>query len=135
MINRVLRRSTLRLVAGASALGATAGCTVGSALSALTPDGGSRRTAGEAYGDDPRQRLDVYRPSGSGHHPVVVFFYGGSWNEGRREDYRFVGEALASRGCLVVIPDYRVYPQVRYPAFLEDCAAATGWTTGHPRCR
>jgi acetyl esterase/lipase len=57
-----------------------------------------------------------------------VFFYGGSWNRGRRADYRFVGRALASRGIVVVIPDYRVYPQVRYPDFLRDGARAVAWT-------
>jgi len=115
------------VVAG-PALGAIAGCSVGALLDALTPGGGSQRIVDEAYGDDSRQRLDVFLPASAGRWPVVMFFFGGSWNGGSRETYRFVGEALAARGCLVVIPDYRVYPQVRYPAFLEDCAAATGWT-------
>jgi acetyl esterase/lipase len=55
---------------------------------------------------------------------VAVFFYGGSWNRGERADYRFVGEALASRGVLTLVADYRLYPEVRYPAFLEDGAQA-----------
>ena len=58
---------------------------------------------------------------------MVVFFYGGSWNHGERHDYRFVGEALAARGIVTVIPDYRLYPQVRYPDFLKDNAAAVAW--------
>ena len=122
------RRSALRLAIGGPVLGALAGCSIGSFLAALTPDGGSRRIADQPYGKDPRQRLDVFLPASVGNWPIVMFFYGGSWNGGSRETYRFVGEALAARGCLVVIPDYRVYPQVRYPVFLEDCAAATGWT-------
>ena len=122
------RRTALRLMVAGPAFGASAGCSVGSLLASLTPDSGSRRIAGQAYGGDPRQRLDVFLPASSGPWPIVMFFYGGSWNGGSRETYRFVGEALAAQGCLVVIPDYRVYPQVRYPAFLEDCAAATGWT-------
>jgi len=56
--------------------------------------------------------------------PIIVFFYGGSWAGGSKADYRFAGEALAARGYIVAIPDYRVYPQVRYPVFLEDAAAA-----------
>jgi acetyl esterase/lipase len=60
-------------------------------------------------------------PSG---HPVVVFFYGGSWNRGERADYRFVGEALAARGVLTLVADYRLYPEVRYPDFLSDSAQA-----------
>jgi acetyl esterase/lipase len=59
---------------------------------------------------------------------VVVFFYGGNWNAGERGDYAFVGRALAARGFVVVIPDYRLYPQVRYPDFLDDSAQAVAWT-------
>jgi acetyl esterase/lipase len=58
---------------------------------------------------------------------VVVFFYGGNWTSGNRGDYAFVGEALASRGIVAVIADYRLYPQVRYPSFLEDGARAVSW--------
>ena len=122
------RRTAMRLIVAGPGLGAVAACSVGGLLAALTPGGGARRMTNEAYGDDPRQRLDVYLPGTGRRWPVVMFFFGGSWNGGSRETYRFVGEALAARGCLVAIPDYRVYPQVRYPAFLEDCAAATGWT-------
>jgi acetyl esterase/lipase len=83
-----------------------------------------------AYGDDPRQRLDLHLPDGPappGGRPVVVFFYGGSWNRGSRATYRFVGRALASRGFVTAIPDYRTFPQVRYPDFLRDGAAAIAW--------
>jgi acetyl esterase/lipase len=79
------------------------------------------------YGPLPRQRLDVYAPltaAPSSGHPVVVFFYGGSWNRGERADYRFVGEALAARGVLTLVADYRLYPEVRYPDFLADSAQA-----------
>ena len=83
-----------------------------------------------AYGPLPRQRLDIYQPSTAppaAGHPVVVFFYGGSWNRGERADYRFVGEALAARGVLTLVADYRLYPAVRYPGFLQDCAQALAW--------
>ena len=72
--------------------------------------------------------LDVFRPrAGAYPAPVVVFFYGGSWQDGERADYRFVGDALASEGMLVVIPDYRKYPEVRFPDFMDDAAAAVAW--------
>lgn len=71
--------------------------------------------------------LDVYRPASPGPHPVVVFFYGGSYQTGRRQDYGFVGVTLAQAGYLVVIPDYRKYPNVRFPDFVEDGAAAVRW--------
>ena len=72
--------------------------------------------------------LDVYRPQGvSGPAPVLVFLHGGSWQRGRREYYRFVGEALAARGVLVLVPDYRKAPAHPFPSFVEDAAAATAW--------
>ncbi|MEM5734152.1 alpha/beta hydrolase fold domain-containing protein, partial [Shewanella algae] len=46
------------------------------------------------------------------------------WQSGERRDYRFVGTRLAEAGIVVVIPDYRLYPQVRFPVFVEDAAAA-----------
>ena len=99
-------------------------------LNALTPGSGYRLSAGLRYGEMERQALDVCRPEGPrpASAPVVVFFYGGYWNSGDRSDYRFVGQLLASRGFVAVIPDYRLYPAVRYPAFLEDGAAALRWT-------
>lgn len=97
-------------------------------LSAVTSTEGLRIIEGIAYGGDSRQRMDVYMPTAaptsSDGHPVVVFFYGGSWQGGRREDYRFVARTLAQRGIVVVVPDYRLYPQVRYPEFLRDGAQA-----------
>jgi acetyl esterase/lipase len=70
--------------------------------------------------------LDVYKPAVS--RAVVVFLYGGGWESGDKSMYRFVGAALAARGITTVIPNYRVYPEVRYPAFLKDCAEAVRWT-------
>lgn len=112
-----------------------AGCSPLTTFNALVPkDGGVTRAAhGIAYGADPRQRLDVYaprRPAG-GPRPTIVFFYGGSWSSGMREGYGFVARALASRGFVVVVPDYRLVPTVRFPAFLQDCAAAVRWAIGH----
>ncbi|NHW99859.1 alpha/beta hydrolase [Pseudomonas koreensis] len=110
------------------------GCSPVKVLNALTPDDTFHSTTGIAYGDDPRQQLDVYVPRQPLEDaPVVVFFYGGSWNSGARGDYAFVGEALASRGIVAVLADYRLYPQVRYPLFLEDSARAVAWTRAHIR--
>ena len=111
-----------------------AACSPIKVLNALTPSNTFTKTAAIAYGDDSRQKLDVYRPAPAiSNAPVVVFFYGGSWNSGSRDDYTFVGEALASRGIVVVVADYRLYPQVRYPLFLEDSARAVAWTRTHIR--
>lgn len=75
--------------------------------------------------------LDVYRPLQAKGAPVVVFFYGGSWKSGRRQWYRWVGEALAHRGLVVVIPDYRKWPRVKLEGFMRDAAHAVAWTRSH----
>ncbi len=81
-----------------------------------------------AYGPHPRQRLDLYRPKGAvGALPIVVFFYGGGWEAGDRADYRFAALALVEQGFVVAVPDYRVYPEVTFPAFLEDSARAVAY--------
>jgi acetyl esterase/lipase len=77
-----------------------------------------------AYGPAPRERMDVYRPAGASGLPVIVFFYGGSWQWGHRADYQFAAALLAKRGFVVAVPDYRLYPEVKFPDFLTDCAAA-----------
>lgn len=84
-----------------------------------------------AYAPGARGRLDVYTPKGARDAPVVVFFYGGSWQEGDKAMYRFVGAALAAHGVVAIIPDYRLYPQVRFPSFLYDCARAVAWAHSH----
>lgn len=110
------------------ALGLSA-CSPLGALNAVTSSSTYTKSSGIAYGGDQRQMLDVYTPRDkAGLMPVVVFFYGGSWNSGKRQDYAFVGSALSSRGIVAVVADYRLYPQVRYPAFVEDSAAAVAWT-------
>jgi acetyl esterase/lipase len=84
-----------------------------------------------AYGQAPRQHLDVYAPKKAANRPVVIFFYGGSWTKGSKADYRFVGAALAERGFVAVVPDYRLYPVVTFPAFCEDGARALRWVEAH----
>jgi acetyl esterase/lipase len=82
-----------------------------------------------AYGDGARQKLDIYLPkqnadSGSA---VLIFFHGGSWHDGEREGYGFLGRAFAARGFVTVIADYRKAPSVRFPAFVQDTASAIAW--------
>ena len=85
-----------------------------------------------SYGSHHRHCLDVYRPkitkkTKKQNPPIIVFYYGGGWDSGDRQSYGFVGSALASRGFITVIPDYRVYPEVQYPAFMSDAAQAYDW--------
>jgi acetyl esterase/lipase len=62
---------------------------------------------------------------------VIVFLYGGSWRSGDKDDYEFLGAALASRGFVTIVPDYRLVPDVRFPSFVEDCAASVRWVADH----
>jgi acetyl esterase/lipase len=91
--------------------------------------GGEKVAEGLAYGEGERQALDIYAPVGDSEaaRAVVVFFYGGSWNSGTRAGYNFAGRALAAQGYLVVVPDYRLVPEVHFPAFVEDGAQAVRW--------
>lgn len=120
------------LVAAAAAL-LGAACSPLKTFDSLVPkDGGVARPGrGLAYGEGPRRTLDVYVPEAisgrPGGRPVVIFFYGGSWNSGTRRGYAFVGRALAAQGFVTIIPDYRLVPEVRYPSFVEDGAAAVAW--------
>lgn len=125
---RLIRRF-MPVVCGAMAL---AGCSGPDFLNAMAPSDGYALTRDVAYGAGPRRMLDVYTPDGAaGALPTIVYFYGGSWQNGTKDDYRFLGEAFASLGYQVVVPDYRLYPEVRYPAFLEDAAAAVAWVAAN----
>jgi acetyl esterase/lipase len=107
-----------------------AGCTELGAFNAIIPhDRAALRVAHDiAYGPDPRQTLDIYAPAGGGHGAkIIVFVYGGSWNSGDKKDYSFVAKAFASRGFVTAVFDYRLVPQARYPAFVEDSAAAAAF--------
>jgi acetyl esterase/lipase len=85
------------------------------------------------YGPRPWQKLDIYVPENAENKnlDVVVFFYGGRWTSGAKEDYRFAGTAFAGRGFITVIPDYRKYPDVKFPAFVANGAKAVAWTYDH----
>jgi acetyl esterase/lipase len=109
------------------------GCSTTQFLIANAPTQFDRidRHADLAYEEGPRHRLDIYSPRGAVNRPVVIFWYGGSWVKGKKSEYRFVGTTLAEHGIVTVIPDYRLYPQVHFPAFDEDGARAVAWVEQH----
>lgn len=117
------------------AMAVVAGCSPAGLLNATVPDGGARVTRDVAYEEGPSQRgrahtLDIYqaaKPSG----PLVVFLYGGSWRMGDKSMYPFVALPLAARGAVVVVPNYRLYPAVAFPDFLQDNADAVAWALRH----
>lgn len=78
------------------------------------------------------QKLDIYTPASQTESAdVVIFFYGGGWNTGSKDMYAFVGDALTQRGYVVIVPDYRKYPDVRFPEFVEDGAQSIAWAQSH----
>ena len=122
------RRQLLALLAATGA----AACSPFRVLNALPSDPARRLGQGLSYGADPRQTLDVYAPAAGGAgRPVLVFFYGGSWASGAKGDYAFAGRSLAADGFVTVVPDYRLVPQVRFPGFVEDGAAAAAYARAH----
>ncbi|MGI9511246.1 MAG: alpha/beta hydrolase [Geminicoccaceae bacterium] len=125
---RALPGKLLRLAAGLAVAVPTLGCTPARLLNAVITEEGYRIERDIAYGAAPRHKLDVYVPDrpdvGAG---VAVFFYGGRWEYGSKADYLFVGQALASKGITTVIADYRLFPDVRFPSFVEDGAQVVSW--------
>jgi acetyl esterase/lipase len=130
MLNLSRLAARVAIAATAGVLSACSAITFGIA-NAPASFGPFERKADIPYGADKRQRLDVYVPTAISNRPVVVFWYGGSWQSGSKADYRFVGAALAERGFIVVLPDYRLYPDVKFPDFLDDAARAVAWVQQH----
>jgi acetyl esterase/lipase len=117
-------------------------CSPVSLLNALAPTAGITETLDVPYGPGERHGLDIYAPHISASHicaphiharpgqvaaPVVMFIYGGGWKDGDKGNYRFAAASLAAHGFLTVVPDYRLFPQVRFPVFLRDNAEALAW--------
>lgn len=125
---RLPRLRSFILLAGLLALG---GCSAEDVLNATIPREGYHIYEGIAYGSDARQKLNIYVPDGAQHAPVIVFYYGGSWKYGSRDDYRFLGQAFTSKGYIVAVVDYRLYPDIYFPTFLDDSAAAFTYVHDH----
>lgn len=107
-------------------------CSPLSVLNVLSPDWSEQRITDVGFGKHQRLQLDVYLPKrasiDAALRPVVVFFYGGAWTAGSKAEYRFVASRLTADGFVVVIPDYRLYPEVVFPEFVNDAAQAVNWT-------
>jgi acetyl esterase/lipase len=108
-------------------------CSPGRVLNLATSSNGARVEKNIAYGAGPRRTLDVFAPRDVRNAPVAVFFYGGSWQNGDKQTYQFVASALAAKGIVTIVPDYRVYPEVHFEGFLNDAAKAVRWTRDHAR--
>lgn len=100
-------------------------------INATASDDGLTEHRNIVFDSTHKLALDMYAPRGAHNLPVVVFFYGGSWQDGKRQWYHWMGEALAQHGVVVAIPDYRKYPQVRLDGFMTDAADAVAWVHAH----
>lgn len=107
------------------------GCTGVRVLNTLAPRDDIHVTHSITFDTAHNLQLDVYQPADAHKAPVIVFFWGGRWEDGHKSMYRFVGAELASKGFVVVIPNYRLYPQVKFPSFIDDSARAVAWTHAH----
>jgi len=104
-------------------------CSPVNLLNVITPSGSFSKAKDVSYGTLERHTLDIYSPDDPlATAPIVIFTHGGSWTDGSKNLYKFFAEGLTSEGFEVVVPNYRLYPEVRYPAFIEDTALAAAFT-------
>ncbi len=132
MLRRLVPRAFDRVVPILKVLPlfALGGCSAVQMINSISKIHGGTVQENIAFDTNPRLTMDLYlpeqpNPESTAKTPVVVFFYGGSWNRGEKSEYEFVGRRLASMGYITAIPNYRVYPEVKYPQFLEDGAKAS----------
>ncbi len=77
-------------------------------------------------------RLRVYRPAGQGPFPLLAFFHGSGFVLCSLDTHDGMCRNLcAGAGCIVVSVDYRLAPEHKYPAGLDDCVFATRWIAEH----
>ncbi|MFM6853926.1 MAG: alpha/beta hydrolase, partial [Sphingopyxis sp.] len=82
------------------------------------------------YGPGAAQRVDIFVPRGAragGNAPVILWWHGGGWANGGREVYGFAGRAFAAQGFVTIVAGYRLGPQGRFPAMMQDVAGAVAW--------
>lgn len=108
---------------------ALAACAPVSILNGITPSSTFDRTKNVSFGEGDRDELDIYRAekpkSGA---PVLMFVHGGSWDSGSKGIYKFLAEGFTKSGYDIVVPNYRIYPEAKFPNFLEDNAKAVAFT-------
>ncbi len=119
-VHRLRNLAKMLLVAAIGALLAGCQATLFTAINASARDQGVRSGRGIEYDASHDLRLDVYAPLHAHNAPVIVLFHGGSWQSGKRQWYRWLGERLAHAGVVVIIPDYRKYPNVRMDGFMRN---------------
>ena len=85
---------------------------------------------GLSYGEDPKQKLDLYLPRNEAAGPVYIFIHGGGFVEGDRVHYGYVAQPLAAHGIVTVVMSYRLSP-AHYPDQVQDVKAVLAWVYRH----
>jgi acetyl esterase/lipase len=80
-----------------------------------------------------RCKLDIFSTSATQAKPVLIWFHGGALKAGDKSDGHAIAASLAAPGLVVVTPNYRLSPDVRYPAYVQDAAASVAWVQDHIR--
>lgn len=117
------------LAATLTAVTTLAACAPVTVLNGITPSSTFDRTKNVSFGQGTRDTLDIYRaekPKADA--PVLVFVHGGSWDSGSKGIYKFLAEGFTKSGYDIVVPNYRLYPDAKFPNFLEDNARAVAFT-------
>ncbi len=110
---------------------ATSSARADDAKEKTSPSASSKVEADIAYTDgNDRQKLDLYLPETKGF-ATVVFTYGGGWHAGNRKNLAIVGKKLSGLGFGCAVLDHRLGPKDKFPAQIEDVAAAFAWVKGH----
>ena len=105
-----------------------AGCSPFKVADVLSPYSGYEVTADVPYGTHERQKLDIYTPTKKQKSTdIIIFIYGGSWKSGEKSNYRFIAQPFTNAGFVTIVPNYRLYPEVRFPEFNKDVAKAVAW--------
>ena len=102
------------------------------AVASAETRGRHRHVTDIAYGDGPRQKLDVFVPEGlTGPAPVHIFIHGGYWRAFKREDYHFIAETVLGAGAIAVFPEYTLMPGARMAQLVAEMRQAALWVGAH----
>lgn len=122
-------RNSLKITALVALAGVTfAACAPVTLLNTITPSGSFSKAEDVSYGPLSRQAMDIYKtdvPKPGA--PVIVFIHGGSWTEGSKDIYKFLAEGFTKDGYDIAVPNYRLYPETKYPGMIEDTAKSIAY--------
>ena len=108
---------------------AITGCSPLKLADVLSPYQGYTSKSGIIYQKRNNLKLDIYEPTHKlKNDTIIMFIYGGAWRNGKRQQYRFIAQPFSELGFTTIIPDYRLFPNTRFPGFVEDIASSIAWT-------